>query len=835
MNSNPDSIFSNDSTDSTTGKIDRDSTSAHTSIFDDLDDDMAFNDEDMALDDMGLDDDNSEALFLGFDSVHRHEMLNGSSNSGIGADTIGSLQKSTQCTLTNNLLGANLGNYSDKKINILGYTEPYLIPCAKPDDPPESLYKHWTVDQNFWDDLNTTENFAAIMTDNANFKAKTARAREQFRSEMEENFGFSDEYRKDDITVEEFKNLVQQSNLSDLELEELTDILKTIQSLLLQFDFKADARVFYSVAGMYIKLTATTYSQRTHNDYRKILNTIKDSVFKGLVFLNCVNGRIIKGDSIYNNKNAYLKGVIGKVHAKIRDDMINDVAKKYSENLDYDLAKEVKKNMDLENMLGKEIDYNKNLIKGFPFTTDDDEINRIKKSNTLITSTKREVKNKMHITFDYMMIIAKYFESRRDFVNLVKVNKLYKDILGYFYFNPIDDCAIDDFFPKVKTLHFYNGDVDYNTINRAIDNTNKFKYVIWKDMTGNQAYSMYKKYDVKKDSNQGIDIFSDSVKHADVINTFNTNRETSFPPVMSKDIEIRGNVYGDTSSFFVDHDEYGLDFASFLPGTTVVSCCKYNLINNAILQFPNTVTSITAKSFQDNGKIVRVVFPESIRSIGELAFNNCSHLTSIGMQPNTFSVIPSYCFNSVSITNLDIPEGVTALGDHSFASCTNLTSITLPNTLVSIGNGAFARCRIGSIKIPSSVCTICESAFAFCTNLTDFTCEDNISSTMTIEKDVFYKCSTQLDIRFNFRGVVVDIRALNTVNGNVTVKVNVKQCRYIDKEETLCYAYVQTANGPVNFTDPSAVELLNEPTGRDIINTVTIEEFAFGESGITQL
>ena len=142
MNSNPDSIFSNDSTDSAPGKIDRDSTSAHTSLFDDLDDDMAFNDEDMAIDDMGLDDDNDEALFLGFDNVHRHEMLNGSSNSGIGADTIGNLQKSTQCTLTNNLLGNNLGNYSDKRINVLGYNEPYLIPCAKPDDPPESLYKH---------------------------------------------------------------------------------------------------------------------------------------------------------------------------------------------------------------------------------------------------------------------------------------------------------------------------------------------------------------------------------------------------------------------------------------------------------------------------------------------------------------------------------------------------------------------------------------------------------------------------------------------------------------------------------------------------------------------
>lgn len=90
---------------------------------------------------------------------------------------------------------------------------------------------------------------------------------------------------------------------------------------------------------------------------------------------------------------------------------------------------------------------------------------------------------------------------------------------------------------------------------------------------------------------------------------------------------------------------------------TIPSCYKgkpVTAINNAA--FPNSaVTSVT--------------IPDSITSIPDAAFVNCSQLT-----------------------NISIPNSVTYIGYSAFSSCTSLKSITLPSSLSTIGNSAFAGC-----------------------------------------------------------------------------------------------------------------------------------------------
>ena len=78
---------------------------------------------------------------------------------------------------------------------------------------------------------------------------------------------------------------------------------------------------------------------------------------------------------------------------------------------------------------------------------------------------------------------------------------------------------------------------------------------------------------------------------------------------------------------------------------------------------------IHERAFDEKNSLVRIVLPDSLTGIGELAFRNCVNLTG--------SII--------------IPEGVTRIGPSAFMWCNSLTgTLSLPTTLEYIGGGGAA-------------------------------------------------------------------------------------------------------------------------------------------------
>ena len=62
-----------------------------------------------------------------------------------------------------------------------------------------------------------------------------------------------------------------------------------------------------------------------------------------------------------------------------------------------------------------------------------------------------------------------------------------------------------------------------------------------------------------------------------------------------------------------------------------------------------------------------------------------------------------------------LPDSLTSIGDLAFSNCYGLTQLELPNSLSIIGLAAFCGCsHLTSISIPSSVTTIRRSAFNGC-------------------------------------------------------------------------------------------------------------------------
>ena len=176
------------------------------------------------------------------------------------------------------------------------------------------------------------------------------------------------------------------------------------------------------------------------------------------------------------------------------------------------------------------------------------------------------------------------------------------------------------------------------------------------------------------------------------------------------------------------------------------------------ITFPNCVTTIEDFAFSGCTSLTSVTIPDSVTTIGDYAFEGCTSLTSITIPDGVTSIGNSAFRDCSSLTSITIPNSVTTIGSSAFGGCTSLTSITIPNSVTTIGSGAFSdctsltrfngkfasddgRCLIidetlikiapsGLIEytIPNSVTTIGNGAFRYCKDLTSVVIPDSVTS-----------------------------------------------------------------------------------------------------------
>ena len=135
---------------------------------------------------------------------------------------------------------------------------------------------------------------------------------------------------------------------------------------------------------------------------------------------------------------------------------------------------------------------------------------------------------------------------------------------------------------------------------------------------------------------------------------------------------------------------------------------------------PDSVTSIGEFAFRDCSSLTSVTIPNSVTSIGLCAFYGCTSLTSVTIPDSVTSIGREAFCNCTSLTSVTIPNSMTSIGEHVFEDCTSLTSVTIPDSVTSIGERAFDSCTsLTSVTIPDSVTSIIGCAFDDCTSLTD--------------------------------------------------------------------------------------------------------------------
>lgn len=211
------------------------------------------------------------------------------------------------------------------------------------------------------------------------------------------------------------------------------------------------------------------------------------------------------------------------------------------------------------------------------------------------------------------------------------------------------------------------------------------------------------------------------------------------------------------------------------PGTALVVYDDSYASFSGILTIPQTiliegesytVVGIDDMAFMGCAKLTSVIFPSTLKTIGEGVFYGCSRLTSVELPAQTVSIgneafgdcpllatlslgeglksIGRSAFeNCIALTGVSMPAGIESIGALAFKGCTKLASAALGNSLTLLGDSAFYGCSaLQSVELPVTVSSVGTRTFAGCSALNAV----GLGNVSTIGEAAFNGCSALTEI-----------------------------------------------------------------------------------------
>ncbi len=173
--------------------------------------------------------------------------------------------------------------------------------------------------------------------------------------------------------------------------------------------------------------------------------------------------------------------------------------------------------------------------------------------------------------------------------------------------------------------------------------------------------------------------------------------------------------------------------------------------NMTFVKIPDTVKTIGSMAFYGCSGLTSVYIGDSVTTIGAKAFNSCTSLTSINLKNTeligelaftgckslesvnsngSVKVIGKNAFSNCSaLSYFDFGDALLYIDDRAFSGCRSLTAVDFPNKLGYIGNSSFQDCStLSSVTFGTGELEIAPFAFENCISLKEITIPDNVIS-----------------------------------------------------------------------------------------------------------
>ena len=162
---------------------------------------------------------------------------------------------------------------------------------------------------------------------------------------------------------------------------------------------------------------------------------------------------------------------------------------------------------------------------------------------------------------------------------------------------------------------------------------------------------------------------------------------------------------------------------------------KCNISGELVL--PDSLVVLGPAAF-DESPLTKIVFPNRLKEIGDVAFRSCTNLQDVTLPKNLERIGSSAFVNCTSLSEMKLPVGLKEIKGNAFANCRALTSIELPDALTFLRSQAFRECTgLTEITLPASL-QYCDYPFYNCSNIKRINCYASVPPTLEGNRDILY-------------------------------------------------------------------------------------------------